>query len=110
MSSGITHFGGSDRFFILAISAISNILSKEVLLIKSEASFLYSLFGQRSPKTQPLVQSTAQFTRSGFIFLAKNSSLDILVFFGLCSRLQNTFLISQTVTQIAGFAIALEIY
>ena len=60
--SGITHLGGSLRFFLTASSAISSILSREVFSIKFDVAAAYSRFGHLSPKTQPLTQATAQST------------------------------------------------
>lgn len=66
--SGITHLGGSDRFFLTASSAISSILSREVFSMKLDVAAAYSRFGHLSPKMQPLTHSTAQFTVLSTIF------------------------------------------
>ena len=56
----MTHWGGCDRFFLTASSAISSILSSDVSPINFDAAATFSLLGHLSPKTQPLMQASAQ--------------------------------------------------
>lgn len=74
--SGIIHFGGSVSFFLRASSAISSILSNEVLLMKFDAATAFSLLGHLSPKMQPFTQASAQFTVTSIVTFPFSNSQD----------------------------------